>query len=128
MLLNGHKAPTVHRPLLAARVLSRLKARADADSSFWLNTLPSGHQAAVNHRGGFRRRELLIDSHVCSMFLSCLASRRWPLRSPFTVISFRGAENALWIRASTKAIMRLRVLGIDRTNYARRPPQDHGVC
>src|SRR6266853_652668 len=27
MLLNGHKAPTVHRPLLAARVLSRLKAR-----------------------------------------------------------------------------------------------------
>jgi hypothetical protein len=47
MLLNGHKAPTVHRPLLAARVLSRLKARADADSSFWLNTLPSGHQAAL---------------------------------------------------------------------------------
>src|SRR6266567_6831609 len=33
MLLNGHKAPTVHRPLLAARVLSRLKARGDADSS-----------------------------------------------------------------------------------------------
>ena len=69
MLLNGHKAPTVHRPLLAARVLSRLKARADADSSFWLNTLPSGHQAAVNRFHRFRSRPWGANIPLQKVFL-----------------------------------------------------------